>query len=79
MRGMGRGVRLRNRDLMGRMGRATPTDDVVVLIKAIHCYEYQSCEHDEWEKSKAADYCTALESMLVHELPGYDAAPWGID
>jgi hypothetical protein len=34
----------------------------VEVLKAIDCYEYQSCEH--------------LECM-ISELPGYDAAPWG--
>jgi hypothetical protein len=51
----------------------------VYFIKAIHCYRYQSCEHDGWESSRSADYCKRLEQMLVHRLPGYDAAPWGID
>lgn len=53
--------------------------DVVTLIKAAHCYRYQSCEHPEWETSEAAAITAALESWLVHEVPGYDAAPWGLD
>jgi hypothetical protein len=52
---------------------------VVALIKNIHCYRYQSCEHDGWEKSDAAALCEALESYLVHRLPGYSDAPWGLD
>ncbi|MHB8565340.1 MAG: hypothetical protein ACYDDA_15735 [Acidiferrobacteraceae bacterium] len=49
----------------------------VALIKNLHCYRYQSCEHREWEGSQAAALVDALESYLVHRLPGYDAAPWG--
>ena len=53
--------------------------DPVVLLKALDCYEYQSCEHPEWETSEARAFCEALRSRLIHRLPGYDAAPWGID
>jgi hypothetical protein len=49
------------------------------LLKAIDCYEYQSCEHPEWEVSSARAFCQALRKTLIQQLPGYDAAPWGID
>lgn len=49
----------------------------VVVFKQIHCYEYQSCEHPEWETSEAHAFCRALESRLIRRLPGYEAAPWG--
>ena len=51
----------------------------VKLIKAIHCYEYQSCEHPEWEGSAAHAYCKDILARLVEYLPGYADAPWGID
>jgi hypothetical protein len=51
----------------------------VEMIKAVHCYVYQSCEHAEWEASDAMRYCDALVSHLTHVLPGYDAAPWGFE
>ena len=47
-------------------------------LKAIDCYEYQACEHDGWEKSKAKAFCAALRKALIYKLPGYDAAAWGI-
>ena len=47
------------------------------LIKNLHCYAYQACEHDGWETSDAKKLCDRLESWLVHRLPGYDKAPWG--
>ena len=55
-----------------------PTDPVVVL-KQISCFEYQSCEHDGWEKSEAKAFCDALRSKQINRLPGYDDAPWGVD
>lgn len=51
----------------------------VAGIKAIVCYEYQSCEHSEWEESEARKFCSALKDSLINYLPGYGAAPWGID
>ena len=50
----------------------------VELIKALHCYEYQSCEHPGWRTSQAHSFCRALEHRLIGELPGYDDAPWAI-
>ena len=49
------------------------------LAKAIDCYAYQSCEHPEWEKSSAYAICQALRSAILHGLPGYEEAPWGIE
>lgn len=51
----------------------------VVILKALDCYEYQSCEHDAWNTSEARAYCEALRKALISELPGYNAAPWGLD
>lgn len=52
--------------------------DPVVAFKQIDCYDYQSCEHPGWEKSKAKVICEALRSYLIGRLEGYDDAPWGI-
>lgn len=49
---------------------------VVQALKAIHCYEYQSCEHDEWESSQARRFCEGLTSRLIGCLPGYEQAEW---
>jgi len=56
---------------------AVPT--AVEVIKIIQCYEYQSCEHDEWELSSAKSFCDALTKAQFDRLPGYDDAPWGWD
>lgn len=47
------------------------------VLKALDCYEYQSCEHPEWNDSEAKAVCTALRHAAISNLPGYDAAPWG--
>lgn len=49
------------------------------ILKAVNCYEYQSCEHDGWNRSQAKAFCAALKEHLIREVPGYEAAPWGID
>ena len=53
--------------------------DPMQVLKAIDCYEYQSCEHPGWLKSEAKAYCGVLRRRIVHSLPGYDEASWGID
>ena len=50
----------------------------LAALKAIDCYEYQSCEFSEWPESCAAAFCTALRGALIVDLPGYDDAPWEI-
>ena len=49
------------------------------LLKAAQCYEYQSCETSDWEQTQAAKVCREIISLTISELPGYDAAPWGIE
>lgn len=51
----------------------------VAVIKQAHCLDYQSCEHDEWSDSLAKKILDAIISHATHRLPGYDAAPWGVD
>jgi hypothetical protein len=55
--------------------QATPRLPAAALLKAISCYEYQSCEHDAWETSKAKQFCSALRHALISTLPGYSDAP----
>ena len=49
------------------------------ILKAIDCFEYQSCEIPEWEASPAFKFCERLRSAVISSLPGYEDAPWGID
>lgn len=53
--------------------------DPVVVLKAIGCYEYQSCEHDGWQASEAFQFCEALRRRAIRKLPGYSEGPgWEI-
>ncbi len=49
---------------------------IAEAVKAIGCYDYQSCEHPGWESSEAKQFCEALEHALAIRIPGYDKAPW---
>lgn len=51
----------------------------VQLQKLLHCYAYQSCEHDGWIGSASERLVTSLTGYRTEELPGYDAAEWGVD
>jgi hypothetical protein len=44
------------------------------VIKMIGCYEYQSCEHPEWEHSLAKRFCSSLKALAVTKIPGYEEA-----
>jgi len=52
--------------------------DPVVILKAVDCYEYQSCEHPGWERSEAHAFCQALRRRMIRRLSGYEEAPWEI-
>jgi len=54
------------------VGAPTPVE----TLKLVRCYEYQSCEHGEWEKSEAKSFCDALTGSCINSLPGYEDAPW---
>lgn len=53
----------------------TLTDGEIVAL--VRCYDYQSCEHAEWEGSPAHAFCQAIEYRLLSRIPGVDDAPWG--
>ena len=55
----------------------SPADPVAVL-KAIRCFEYQSCEHEGWQTSEAKDFCDSLLYEAIRRLPGYEEAVWGV-
>lgn len=37
------------------------------LLSLVACYDYQSCEHDDWEQSEAFWFCGKLEATLPPE------------
>jgi len=55
-------------------GRISP----MAVLKAIDCYEYQSCEHPGWKASEAWSFCQVLRSRMIGALPGYSDAAWEI-
>jgi hypothetical protein len=51
----------------------------VQLLKLAHCYDYQACETEDYKDGNVAfDFSQTLQSLLVRQLPGYDAAEWAI-
>ena len=51
------------------------TPNPVLVLKAIDCYEHQSCERPDWENTEAHAFCDALRRRLIRSLAGYDDAP----
>lgn len=51
--------------------------DPVQVLKACNCFDYQSCEHDEWRESLACAFIQALKEKMMRALPTYDDAEWG--
>lgn len=41
----------------------------VAVLKAIGCYEYQTCEHPEWEASAARRFTQRLEAAILAANP----------
>lgn len=52
---------------------------LVQILRAIECFEYQSCDHDEWPESDVAKLCQRMRIKAIQLLPGYSDAPWGIE
>lgn len=53
-------------------------DTIVQVLKAVSCYEYQSCEHAGWEMSDAKRACDQIRSGYIYRLPGYEDAEWEV-
>ena len=60
-----------NRDLMYRK-----VTDPVHILKMCRCLEYQSCETDDWETTKAHKLLHETELVAIWNLPGIDEIPW---
>lgn len=62
-----------------RWGNVDHVRRLVIVLKAIDCYEYQACEHPEWAVSEAHAFCAALRQLCIARLPGMTDAPgWEI-
>ena len=70
--------RHRNR-LVGNVdGASMRALQAVDIVKICHCLAYQSCEHEDWEASWAKRFLDRVIDAATREMPGYDAAPWGL-
>jgi hypothetical protein len=54
-------------------------DTIAQVVKAVACYEYQACEHPEWEDSGAKRVCDAIVKGYIMRLPGYEDAQWEVE
>jgi hypothetical protein len=53
--------------------------DPIVVLNALACYEYQSCEHPGWKRSESKRICDALRLDAISRLSGMSDAPWAFD
>ena len=51
---------------------------VVQFLKFLDSLEYQSCEHSNYEKSKAYKLIIEFRSASISYLPGWEEAKWAI-
>lgn len=58
---------------------ARPNVSAVEVIKLLQCLEYQCCETDDYKETSAHTWIDNVLSCAIRKLPGYDAAPWGME
>ena len=46
------------------------------VLKSLACYEYQSCETEDWKETKAYKIIDAIKDYAIRALPGYDECEW---
>jgi len=64
----------------------------VAIVKACDCLNYQASDWTGWDQCEPAAHLAAIRATAqaaclggryvpepLHALPGYDAAPWGLD
>jgi len=50
----------------------------IEIIKACHCFNYQSCETDDYYDSLSYKFIKTLIETMIMILPGYNNADWEI-
>lgn len=58
--------------------RMAPLMRSIEIAKLCHSLGYQSCEHPEWDDSRAKALLHCIEQAAIRSLPGYDEAPWSL-
>jgi hypothetical protein len=53
----------------------------LAIVKLIHCYQYQACEHAGWKESEACKATEAAERVIVSRLVEKECGDkyWGIE
>lgn len=54
--------------------RLAPVD----IIKLVECWQYQTCETDNYRETPAWRLSEHILSEAIRQLPGYEEAPWGL-
>ncbi len=52
---------------------------IVDMLKCVQCWQYQSCETEDYQDTQAWKYSHYVLSALISRLPGYEKAVWGLD
>lgn len=52
--------------------------NAMASLKILDCYEYQSCETDDYTSTMAHEIVATFRKLLISKLNGYDDAPWGL-
>jgi hypothetical protein len=62
-----------------RFRRYTKPQTIAALLKCIQCFEYQACETNGFEHTIAAKIIDGIRRAAIRAVPGYEAAPWGLN
>ena len=51
----------------------------VAILSLCAGYDYQACETDDYDTTEAHAIIMAIRFKAIHQLPGYEEAPWTLD
>lgn len=57
---------------------ATAFISPIQIVKLCNCFDYQSCEVDDYDDSDAARIINSIRSNAITNIPGYNDAAWAI-
>lgn len=57
---------------------ATAFISPIQIVKLCDCFDYQSCEVDDYEDTTAASIIRTIRNNAISRIPGYDEAEWTI-
>ena len=57
--------------------RSFKTIEPLQVLMSCNCYCYRSCEHEEWQTSRAKRIIDNLKAEVIRQLPGYKDCIWG--